>query len=115
MPSENIANLSWRHANKLVSLPEPPTTFVFAETDLTRGELKQFVSNNLLDKAAQNGRQPCEWVVRREVYERALDHVTHTETFPCCGSTGVTNDAGTLRCIDCGEPVTTEAVNRVLG
>lgn len=115
MPSENVSNLAWRHAFVLVALPEPPETFSFDQTDLDRSQLTLFQQNNLIEKAS-DGTRPHDWRVSSKAYEKATEYADQADTFPCCNeSRGVTNDAGQLRCIECGAPVSSEVFHRVIG
>lgn len=117
MPSENVGNLARQHAQTILLLPEPPETFEFSDVPLSRSELRLFSLNNLIEKDETKTRYNSDthrWRVREKPYQHAKAHLDERQTFPCCGSTGVTNDDGTLRCIDCGARITREAYREVM-
>lgn len=114
MANEAITNLAWRHAYTIVELPQPPETFRMANSPLTNSQLQLFRQNGLIQKANNSTAVPHDWRVTDSVWERAQSYVEETESFDCCGSRGVTNVDGELRCIDCGETITPSEFRRVL-
>ena len=114
MVTESQGIYAWRYAHTITSLPEPPETWLYSEVDLSKQKHQLFWQNKLIRVVRNNGALPHVWVVDELVYDRAKTHTRNANTLPCCTSTGVTNDAGTLRCIECGEEVDVEVYKQVV-
>lgn len=112
MPRENVVNIAYRHAHDLFELPEPPETFTYKESDLSYSQLTLFRMNGLIQK--ESDERPIDWQVAPFAYEQAKSHVDNSDVFPCCNTTrGITNDDGTLRCINCGAKVPREMYRKL--
>lgn len=103
------------YASDIAGLPGPDETWQFGEVDIDRGLLQSLHKRGMIRTVEHPpGDRPKSYTVRQDLYEQALDFDARQDGFDCCGGTGITNDAGTLRCGDCGESVTREEIEEVL-
>lgn len=77
-------------------------------------DLKMFKLNGLITRES-DGERPHRWAVVPRAYEKAMDYVEKTDTFPCCNaSRGVSNVGGELHCMNCGEVVPKDVYQKVM-
>lgn len=116
MSMETNYNLARVYAEDVMSLPEPPGMFLYRHADIPFQRLHQFVHHGLVECVGRVKPEPEALRIYRvnpRLYEYARDCFEKTPRFDCCGSTGVTNDDGELRCNRCGALVDEDEFRRV--
>lgn len=106
------AEIIRQHADAIATLPDPPETFLFRDTDLSHSQMQKLRRYDIIEDVDRDGRL-FEWEAQAEALEYARTWAGNGTTLPCCGASSVTNDGGTMRCKECGEEASEEALDRI--
>lgn len=112
-------NIVRTHASEIAELPPPDEEWTIAadNVDIDKPSLCSLRKRGVVYKTKRGNvanDEPHYWSVDGDAYDYATDIVDKPGRLPCCGATGITNDGGTIKCIDCGEKVSRDDADRVL-